>query len=126
MSLQKVYEQYKDRADFWWVCIREAHPSDSSRPARHVQIEHPKTFLRRKEVASQCSSGLKLSIPFVVDDMKDTVSRAYDAMPDRLYILDAKSNIAFKGGRGPRSFSVGEMEDALRVLLAKNKNTGDK
>ena len=126
MSLQKVYEQYKDRADFWWVYIREAHPSDSSRPARHVQIEQPKTFLRRKEVASQCSSGLKLSIPCVVDDMKDTVSRAYDAMPDRLYILDAKSNIAFKGGRGPRSFSVGEMEDALRVLLAKNKNTGDK
>ena len=126
MSLQKVYEQYRDRADFWWVYIREAHPTDSSRPARHVQIEQPKTFLRRKEVANQCSSGLKLNIPCVVDDMKDTVSRAYDAMPDRLYILDAKSNIAFKGGRGPRGFSVGKMEDALRVLLAKNKKSVDK
>ena len=124
MSLQKVYEQYKDRADFWWVYIREAHPTDSSRPARHVQIEQPKTFPRRKEVASQCSSGLKLNIPCVVDDMKDTVSRAYDAMPDRLYILDARAHIAFKGGRGPRSFSVDEMENALKILLAKGEKAG--
>ena len=126
MSLQKVYEQYRYRADFWWVYIREAHPTDSSRPARHVQIEQPKTFLHRKEVASQCSSGLKLSIPCVVDDMKDTVSRAYDAMPDRLYILDAKAHVAFKGGRGPRSFSVDEMENALKGLLAKGEKAGKK
>ena len=126
MSLQKVYEQYKDRADFWWVYIREAHPTDSSRPARHVQIEQPKTFLRRKEVAVQCSSGLKLEIPCVVDDMKDTVARAYDAMPDRLYILSEESRIAFKGGRGPRNFNVKEMEDSLRKLLAKKENADKK
>lgn len=122
MRLQEVYEKYKDRADFWWIYIREAHPSDSSRPARHVQIEQPKTFLRRQEVAGQCAAGLKLKIPCVVDDMQDTVSRAYDAMPDRLYILGADSRIAFKGGRGPREFSVGEMENALKSMLAKPKN----
>ena len=122
VSLQKIYKQYKGRADFWWVYIREAHPTDSSRPARHVQIEQPKTFLRRKEVAGQCSSGLNLSIPCVVDDMKDTVARAFDAMPDRLYIINKEARIAFKGGRGPRNFSVKEMEDALRALLGKKED----
>jgi type I thyroxine 5'-deiodinase len=126
VSLQKVYEQYKDRADFWWVYIREAHPTDSARPARHVQIEQPKTFLRRTEVAGQCSAGLKLKIPCVVDDMQDSVARAYDAFPDRLYILNAKARIAFKGGRGPRGFSVSEMEDALRKLLASKEKAGKK
>ena len=119
MRLQEVYEEYKGRADFWWVYIREAHPTDSARPARHVQIEQPKTFLRRTEVAGQCSAGLKLKIPCVVDDMQNTVASAYDAFPDRLYILNAASRIAYKGGRGPRGFSVAAMEDALGSLLAK-------
>tara|TARA_Y100001934_G_scaffold164590_1_gene196035 strand:+ start:806 stop:1171 length:366 start_codon:yes stop_codon:yes gene_type:complete len=120
VRLQKNYEQFKDRADFWWVYIREAHPTDSARPARHVQIEQPKTFLRRQEIAGQCSAGLDLKIPCVVDDMEDTVARAYAAFPDRLYILGTDSRIAYQGGRGPREFNIPEMEEALKKLLSKN------
>jgi hypothetical protein len=100
------------------VYIREAHPTDSSRPARHVQIEQPKTFLARTEVATACSAGLNLSIPMLVDDIDDTVMRAFDAFPDRLYIIGPDARIAFKGGRGPFGFSVAEMETALKKLLA--------
>lgn len=102
MRLQKVYDRYKDRADFYWIYIREAHASDGPRPANHVRIEQPTTLERRQEVATSCAAHLNLTIPVLVDDMKDTVSKAYDAWPDRLFILGADGKVAYRGGHGPR------------------------
>ena len=56
----------------------------------------------------------------LVDDLNDTVSRAFDAMPDRLYIIrDGK--IAYKGGHGPRGFNVAELEGELKKMLPKDR-----
>jgi len=115
-SLQKVYETYGKKADFYWVYIREAHPLGSSRPSP-LKIEQPKTFSEREEVAQSCQAGLNLSVPLLVDDIKDTVSRAFDAMPDRMYIIGKDGRIAYKGGRGPREFDVSEMERELKKLI---------
>ena len=49
--------------------------------------------------------------------MKNTVATAYNAMPDRLFILGADGKIAYRGARGPRGFKVDEMEQALKKLL---------
>lgn len=103
-----------------WVYIREAHASDSNWPARHVQIEQPKTFEARQKVATTCSAGLNLTIPLLVDDIDNTVMRAFDSFPDRLYIIGPDGRITFQGGRGPRGFSVDEMETALKKMLAKD------
>jgi len=54
----------------------------------------------------------------LVDDIDNTVMRAFDSFPDRLYIIGPDGRIAFQGGRGPRGFSVDEMETALKKLLA--------
>ena len=118
MRLQKAYETFGKQANFYWVYIREAHPLESSRPSP-LQIEQPKTFERRQEVAITCSVNLNLTIPMLVDDIGDTVSRAFDAMPDRMYIIGKDGHIAYKGGRGPREFNVQEMTGALGKLLAK-------
>ncbi len=120
MRLQKAYETFGKQANFYWVYIREAHPLGSSRPSP-LQIEQPKTFERRQEVAITCSVNLNLTIPMLVDDIDDTVSRAFDAMPDRMYIIGKDGRIAYKGGRGPREFSVPEMQEALQKLITKNK-----
>lgn len=85
-----------------------------------MQIEQPKTFLARTEVAAACSAGLKLTIPLLVDDLDDTVMRAFDAMPDRLYIISPEARIAYKGEHGPRGFNIPEMEAALKKILAAN------
>jgi hypothetical protein len=115
-----------DRADFYLVYIREAHPSDGRRPAivldpatgEPLDIEQPKTFDRRQEVAQGCKEALSLTIPMVVDDMQDTVAKAYNAHPDRLFILSADGKVAYRGNRGPRGFDVDGMEEALVKLLA--------
>ena len=114
--MQKVFEQYRDRVDFWWIYIREAHAADSSWPANHVTINQPKTDAERREVAGTCSAALDLKIPLLVDDIQDTVNKAYSAWPDRLFILGADARIAYAGGPGPRGFNVAEMAAALQQL----------
>ena len=56
-------------------------------------------------------------MPVLVDDMRDTVSKAYAADPDRLFIVGADAKIAFSGDRGPRGFDVDAMEKALKAIL---------
>ena len=92
----------------------------SSRPSP-LQIEQPKTFEARQEIALTCSVGLKLTMPLLVDDINDSVARTFEAFPDRMYIIGKDGRIAYKGGRGPREFSVPEMQEALQKLITKNK-----
>lgn len=87
------------------------------RPARHVEIAQPRTFSERQKVGSACSSKLSLTIPMLVDDMDDSVARAYNALPDRLFLIDADAKIAYRGDRGPRGFKVDELEKALESML---------
>lgn len=101
--------------------IREAHPSDGWRPAKHIDIEDPKTLGERDRVAGGCAEALKLKMPCVVDDMQDTFAKAYNAKPDRLFILGADAKIAYRGERGPRGFDVDGMEAALKKILASVK-----
>jgi alkylhydroperoxidase family enzyme len=56
-------------------------------------------------------------MPLVVDEMDDRVGHAYSGMPDRLYLIDRKGRIAYKGGRGPFGFKPGELEQSLVMLL---------
>lgn len=121
MRLQEIYDQYKSRADFYFVYIREAHPADGLNPSRHVRIDQPTTHARRNEVASQCCADLKLTIPVLVDDMNDTASKAFNAWPDRLFIIGADGRIAYRGDRGPRGFKADEMEASLKELVREPK-----
>jgi len=117
VRLQKNYETYGEKADFWWIYIKEAHALDSPRPARHVEIEQPTTFERRVEVAQGCTVALDLKIPQLIDDMDDTVSTAYGAWPDRLYILGPDKQVAYQGAPGPKGFRTDELEVRLKELL---------
>jgi len=56
-------------------------------------------------------------MPVCVDDMSDTVAKAYNAHPDRLFILKADGTIGYRGDRGPRGFDVDGMEKALNAIL---------
>lgn len=116
-----MYETYRDRVDFHWIYIREAHALDSPRPSRAVRIYQPTTYERRKEVAKTCSSALKLTIPLLVDSMENTVALAYDAWPDRLYLLAPGGKIAYAGQPGPWGFRVDELEAALTAAIPASK-----
>ena len=73
-------------------------------------------------MATTCAGKISLTIPMVVDDMKNSVANAYNAMPDRIFILSADRKIVFRGDRGPRGFDVEELDQELRRILAKGQD----
>ena len=85
-------------------------------------MEDPKTFEARSKVAGTCAKDLGLTIPMLVDDMNDTVSKAYAADPDRLFLLAPDGRVAFAGDRGPRGFDVARLEKALTGALSKSRD----
>ena len=117
VRLQEIYEEHSKEADFWWVYIQEAHPTDGRRPSRTVKIETHKTLEDRKAAAEGCAGESPLKVPVLLDDMKDTVATAYTASPERFFILDADGKVAYAGARGPFGVDLDAMEKRLVELL---------
>lgn len=107
---------------FYVVYIQEAHPSDGWQveinEMEDVVFSQPATVDARTEVASACSLRLKMSIPTLLDEMTNEVDEAYAALPDRLYLIDDKGDVAYRSGRGPMGFRPNEFEEAIQNHLA--------
>ena len=118
--MEKLYKDHKERAEFFVVYIREAHPSDGwAMPVNAkegVNVTQPKTYEERCKVASDCIKGMKLSIPALVDDMSDTAEKAYSGWPDRFFLVGKDGKIVYAGGRGPRGFLPDEVDAQLKKI----------
>lgn len=116
-----MYKTYKDHAEFFIVYIREAHPTDGWKVPQNeragIAVKDPKTDQERAEVASTCVKTLKLSLPCLIDDAKNTAEKAYAGWPDRIYVVGKDGKIAYKGEPGPRGFRPEEAEKALKDLM---------
>ncbi len=125
-DVESAYRRYKDDATFLMVYVREAHPTDGwkmeSNMRSGVAVKQPTTFNERIDVCGQFCQKLKPAIPVVVDELQDPVGNAYSGMPARLYVIDRAGKVAYKGGRGPFGFKVGEMEQALEMALLEQQN----
>jgi hypothetical protein len=52
----------------------------------------------------------------LMDNMENEAEEKYMSWPDRLYLIDSDSKIAYQGGMGPLYFDVDEFEDAVLAL----------
>ncbi len=120
-NIEKLYQRYRDRAKFFLVYVREAHPSDGwwmlSNQRAGIDLTQPTEQHGRRAVAQKCQAHLDLDIPFLVDEIDDTVGSQYSGMPNRLYLIDPQGKVAFKNGRGPFGFHPRELEQSLVLLL---------
>ena len=106
---------YGDVAEFYVVYIKEAHAADSDRPVPvpdEDPIYEPKSLVERKAVAKKCVAKLNLEVPCLVDDMDNAVGSAYDALPDRIFVVDTEGKIAVRADHGPWGFKPGVDETA--------------
>ena len=131
MSLHELFEQYHKKIQFMMIYIREAHPTDGwwfgqglvgrlvklYSPHTSLSTADPTTAAQRRSVAKQCEDTLKYGIKTYVDEMEDTVSRAYAAKPTRLYLVGQDGRIAYAGGPGPYGFKPGELKNAMDTYL---------
>ncbi|MEO8269990.1 MAG: deiodinase family protein [Aureliella sp.] len=120
-NIERLYERYSDRAKFFMVYVREAHPKDGwwmlSNQRAGIDMDQPTTFAKRREVAATCQSHLGLALPMLVDTIDDAVGTQYSGMPNRLYLIDQQGRIVFKNGRGPFGFHPRQLEQSLVLLL---------
>jgi Ca2+-binding EF-hand superfamily protein len=121
-NIEKLYERYRDRAKFFLIYVREAHPTDSwwmlSNQRVGIEIAQPRDDNERFVVAQTCREHLDIDIPFLVDNVDDAVGAGYSGMPNRLYLIDGEGRVAFKNGRGPFGFHPRQLEQALLLMLA--------
>ncbi len=116
-----MWEKYRDRVEFLVVYIREAHPEDgwvvtANRDAG-IAFDDPTSTEARTKVAETCALRLEIKMPVVVDEIDDSVARAYGALPDRLYLVGSDGRIAYAGGRGPWGFKPGELAKVIERVL---------
>lgn len=89
--------------------IREAHASDGPSPQSikgEADILTPKTVEDRCDIASRFVKKKRFKYMVVTDDLKDSVDKAYDAFPDRIYVVDVDGTVAIQGAPGPFGFEA--------------------
>lgn len=80
-------------------------------------VRQPRDLDERQGVAKKCCKALNINMTMVVDAMDDQVSNAYNANPDRLFLVDSQGRVAYKGGAGPFGYNPAELEQSLILLL---------
>ena len=122
----KLFDDYKDRADFLTVYVREAHPTDEWQMKSNVKDDvcyaQPHTLEQRLAIANDFTKRFKYPLPFGVDDMKNAANDAYAAWPERLYIIDENGKIAYRGGMGPFNYNRAEVRAWLATRYGEVKH----
>lgn len=131
MSLRDLYREYHDRVQFLSIYIREAHPVDgwwfgeglqakvmkAYSPQAALDVYDPQSIEERRAVAGRCEETLQYGIRTYVDEMDDAVSKAYAALPTRLYLIGRDGRVAYAGGLGPWGFKPAELGEAIERYL---------
>jgi hypothetical protein len=108
-------------ANFFMVYVREQHPNRDASPRvitrDEVSVAAPETIEERQEIAKEFAAEFKLTMPVLVDNMDSAVEKVYQALPDRIYVIDRDGRVAYEGGRGPVGFVVADVPQVLDDLL---------
>jgi hypothetical protein len=132
VSLRDLYQLFHEQVQFLSIYIREAHPVDGwwlggglvgkvmkkYSGAAATDVYDPQTMEERRAVAGRCEAALEYGIPTLVDDMDDSVNKAYAAWPTRLYLVGLDGRVAYAGGLGPFGFKPAELGAAIETYLA--------
>ena len=106
--MQKMYQDYKDVAEFRLVYINEAHAADGrsmQRIGKNLGVFEHKNYGERCQVAERLLSDKKLTVPTVIDGMDNKVNQAYKAWPDRVFIVGTDGKLGVAATRGPFGFA---------------------
>jgi len=114
-EVERIYQTYKDRADFGLVYIREAHPGSQIPGINGGQaINQTETVAERMKLAAEFAKELKLTMPVVVDKEDNQVNATYAGWPNRLVIVGLDGKLAYVEKQGA-SFMPGEVEKWLKM-----------
>jgi hypothetical protein len=87
--LEELALVYAGEARFLWIYLREAQAL--ARP-------DPATLAERAARCREAQTELGLTFPALVDDLDDRAGRAFDAYPERSFVIGADGRVVFDGG----------------------------
>lgn len=123
-----LFEAFREKASTYFVYIAEAHAVDEwqteSNEEAGIRVRQHVTLEERVAEARAGALRLGLSMPVLVDGIENTVSEAFAAWPERVYVIAADGRIAFKGGPGPWEFDPEAARTALEELLRVEEGRG--
>ncbi len=106
--MERMYQDYKDIAEFRIVYIKEAHAIDSHRAVPYAieeGISQPKTFSDRCLLADMLLHTGTLTIPIIVDSIDDKVNDLYQGLPSRVFLVRTDGRLGVAAEQGPWGFS---------------------
>ena len=113
--MQRLYDTYKDIAEFRIVYINEAHAADGDWPfefAKEKGLNEHLTYHDRCTSADMMLVEEAVTIRCLIDNMDNKVNEAYAAWPDRIFVVQTDGTLAVAGKRGPFGFEPAIKETA--------------
>lgn len=121
MRLNEVYNNLKERVNFFCTYIQEAHPEDGWQIPHNLKDDvvfyQPKSMAERADVAEACVLNLDLAMPTLLDDMDNSTDTAYAAVPERLYVVSREGEVTFQCGPGPFGFDIDGWLEAIEQAI---------
>eukprot|EP00795_Rhopilema_esculentum_P001465 gene1465-15895_t len=124
----KLANRFASLADFAIIYVEEAHPVDGWRFKNAEFSIYQHTSLSKRKEAARILAEKYPDIPVFVDLMDNAVSKAFGAMPERLFIL-MNNEVVYQGGMGPFFYNLEEvkmwLEDYNDNVNNNNDNNND-
>ena len=121
MRLNEIATQYGAEMDFYCVYIQEAHPDDGWQVQHNLDddiiLNTPNSIEERADIAEVCALRLSMAMPMLLDDMTDQADKLYNALPERLYVINKTGIVRFKTVAGSRGFEPEAWASAIAELL---------
>ena len=105
--------------DGWWFgkgIFNTLLTLKGSRASR--SLYDPKTIQERRAAAGVCQESLNFGVKTYVDEMDDSVNKAYAAWPTRLYLINKEGKVAYASGLGPWGFKPSALGRAIQSCLS--------
>jgi hypothetical protein len=115
-----VFESNKNQIDFKIVYIRDTHPVLGFRAPTNDRLgikpaQEPKSVADREKWACADRQKMKCTIPVVMDTFDDKTMKAYDAFPQRIFVLDKRGRVVHVSTR-LIGFDVENVTRAIKSL----------
>jgi type I thyroxine 5'-deiodinase len=100
------------------VYVLEAHPLDGWKlPVNDdtgVCYKKPTTLAERITLMNKLVADAQCDMPFYADSIDNAVELAFEARPERLYVVE-DGRVTFRTGPGPYCYSIPQLEGVLET-----------
>jgi len=90
-GLEQLKREFGNRATFFVVYTKEAHPKGEWDVERNrdeeIEVEQHKDLKAREAMAEKAKSTLKLTVPILLDSMDDAAANAYGLAPNSAVVI---------------------------------------